>query len=452
MDAVGLASRYVFVPVFDHFRGLLDAPVRREVARSQYYKDEQIRLNQWIRLQSLLRHVYLKSDFYRQRFTEMGARPEDLRSLEDFARLPILTKDDIRNNLQTMTCSGLKERDLLPKRTGGSTGVPLRLFQDRSCQVLKDALVRRHDGWAGFRLGEKRGALWHDDLWDPPKGLTRKIFSALALRTIFLDTINMDDASLAAFSQRLLKTGTRLLFGHGHSIYYFARYLRESHATVPRLDGIISSAETLPPEERRVVEEVFGNIVFDRYGCEEIGLIASECDVRDGMHTAAEGVYVEILGGSTTEPGRLIVTDLVNRGTPLIRYDIGDLATTKSGPCACGRGLPRIGRVTGRTSDILYSPEGKGVSGISLLDTAIIHIAGLKQAQIVQEELDQLVFNVVKDVGFSQATLDELSSTVLKYFGPRMRFTVNYVDSIALTGRGKFQFSVCKIRPPQRVT
>ena len=166
----------------------------------------------------------------------------------------------------------------------------------------------------------------------------------------------------------------------------------------------------LPPAERRVVEEVFGDIVFDRYGCEEVGLIASECEQHDGMHVAAEGMYVEILDGTEEVAGRVVVTDLLNRATPILRYEIGDLALTKAGLCACGRGLPRIGRVIGRTSDFLYTPEGKQISGISLLDTVIIHIAGFKRVQVVQDSLDALTFNVVKGEGFSDASLRTLAA------------------------------------------
>jgi phenylacetate-CoA ligase len=197
-----------------------------------------------------------------------------------------------------------------------------------------------------------------------------------------------------------------------------------------------------------VVEEVFGEVVFDRYGCEEIGLIASECENHDGLHVAAEGVYVEVVDGTESEAGQILVTDLFNRGTPLIRYEIGDLATTRSGVCVCGRGLPRLGRVLGRTSDILCTPEGARISGTSILDTVMSHIQGFRQVQIVQEKLDELTFNVVEGDGLSERSLEVLAEAVRRYFGPSMRHKVVLVDRIPLTERGKFQFSVCKVRGP----
>lgn len=125
---------------------------------------------------------------------------------------------------------------------------------------------------------------------------------------------------------------------------------------------------------------------------------------------------MEILATDVGEPGKVVVTDLVNHGTPLNRYEIDDLATTKLGACLCGRGLPRIERLFGRTADILYTPDGKRISGISILDTFIIHIAGLKQVQIIQENLYELTFNVVKDENFSDDSLTALADCVTKCF------------------------------------
>jgi phenylacetate-CoA ligase len=374
---------------------------------------------------------------------QLRATPDDVRTFDDYARLPLLTKDDLRNNAAELLSDDLQNVALTSKRTGGSTGVPVRLKWDEPARVTKQALRLRHDSWAHFFVGKRRAALWGDVR--PLTAWKDRIFAGLFERNLFLDTLEMDEQRLLQFVRQIRRTRTRLLFGHGHSIYFFARFVKERGIRDLRFEGIISSAEMLPPEERRLVEEVFGDVVFDRYGCEEVGLIASECNERDGMHTAAEGVYVEILGGDEHDPGRVIVTDLLNRATPLLRYDIGDLATTRRGACRCGRGLPRIGNVTGRTSDILYSPDGKRVSGISLLDTVTIHIPGFRQVQIVQEQLDELSFNVVKDGNLPASSLELLSAAVSRYFGPSMRHKVSFVENIPLTGRGKFQLSICKL-------
>jgi len=193
---------------------------------------------------------------------------------------------------------------------------------------------------------------------------------------------------------------------------------------------------------------LFGNIVFDRYGCEELSIIASECEKHEGLHINAEGLYVEVIDGDDTTPGELVITDLVNKGMPFIRYKIGDMATILNTPCSCGRGLPRLGKVFGRVTDILYTPEGKKISGVSILDTFVIHIKGFNQVQIIQNKIDHVLFKIVKDKYYSDNSLKKLKETVVKIFGPQMNSTIEFVDNIPKTDRGKFQFTICNIEKP----
>ncbi len=445
MDLLAACSRYLLLPTYLRWIGSGQLPQYRRFMKSQFLTEEELRRRQWTAVQDMLRYVHGHNRFYRRRLHELGATPDDFRSLADFSRLPLLTKDDLRGHADELLSDGWDVSSLRRKRTGGSTGVPVHLYWDPRAAGIKGGVAMRHDEWAHFQVGRKKAALWGDV--KSRTSLRHRLTDALYNRTIYLDTLEMDDRRMLDFAEAIRRTSTKLLFGHGHSLYHFARFLRERRVTDLKLKGIISSAEMLPPEERRVVEEVFGNVVFDRYGCEEVGLIASECERHDGMHVAAEGMYVEILDGTEEVPGRVVVTDLLNHATPILRYEIGDLALTKPGPCACGRGLPRIGRVIGRTSDFLYTPEGRQISGISLLDTVIIHIPGFRRAQVVQESLNALTFNVVKEEGFSDASLGTLAAAVTKYFGPSMTHKVVIVDAIPMTGRGKFQFSICKVKP-----
>jgi phenylacetate-CoA ligase len=445
MDLIAACTRHLLLPTYLRWIGSEQLQQYRRLLKSQFLPEEELRRRQWTAVQAMLRYVHGHNRFYRRRLQELGATPEDFKSWEDFARLPLLTKDDLREKADDLLSDGWNVSSLIRKRTGGSTGVPVHLYRDLRASRMKAGAAMRHDEWAHFQVGVKKAALWGDV--KPRTSLGHRLTDALYNRTIYLDTLEMDDRSMLDFAEAIRRTSTRLLFGHGHSLYHFARFLRDRRVTDLKLKGIISSSEMLPPAERRVVEEVFGDIVFDRYGCEEVGLIASECERHDGMHVAAEGIYVEILDGTEEVPGRVVVTDLLNHATPILRYEIGDLALTKPGPCTCGRGLPRIGRVIGRTSDFLYTPEGKQISGISLLDTVIIHIPGFRRVQVVQESLDALTFNVVKGEGFSDASLGTLAAAVTKYFGPSMSHKVVVVDAIPLTGRGKFQFSICKVKP-----
>ncbi|MEW5924482.1 MAG: phenylacetate--CoA ligase family protein [Candidatus Zixiibacteriota bacterium] len=445
MDLLGILSRKLFVPFYNRRHGVNDTAAIRKLMASQFMSEDELKKNQWESIGKILKHAYENNRFYHDRFEQLGMKPGDIKGFDDFGKLPILTKDDIRENREELISNGYTAEQMNYKRTGGSTGVPLKLYWDKETTAFKHALVYRHNSWACYFPGIKQAALWGDT--DKKYSLKQKLYMALYMRVIFLDTLNMNDEQMHDFIGRMRRFRPEVLFGHGHSLFVLARFMKDRGIDDIRLKGIISTAETLYPHERAIIEDVFGKIVFDRYGCEEVSIIASECEQHNGLHIAAEGLYVEIEGGDEQNPGRLIITDLSNYGMPFIRYEIGDLATTKAGKCTCGRGLPRIGRVVGRTTDLLYTPDGKTISGVSILDTFTIHIPGLKQTQIVQDKLDHLIFNIVKAADFDDNSLRILAESVPRFFGPNMRYEINFVDKIPLTSRGKFQFSVCKIEP-----
>lgn len=443
MSLLDFLSKKVFNPIQQKREAPEVLDLYRDLMLSQFYSADQIHEIQLTKIKKLVAYVYENNEFYRTRWNEVGANPKDIESLEDFHQLPLLTKDDLRNHLDKLFSNGYTRENTHRRRTGGSTGVPVQVFWNTESKNLKLAVAFRHDSWAGALPGTKRAGLWGDTSNKPT--LKGRLYNALITRTIAMDTLLMDDDYVLSFLDRVRHFKPEILFGHGHSLYYFAKFIADHDIKDIKFKGIISSAEALPPEERKVVEDLFGDIVYDRYGCEEVSLIASECETHEGMHIAAESNYAEILDGSAIEPGRLVITDLSNYATPIIRYEIGDLATTMSGTCACGRGLPRLGRVVGRTTDILYTPEGRKISGVSILDTFTIHIPGFKQVQIVQEKINEVIFHIVKDEHFSETSLQQLGEQVPKIFGPNMNYRIEFVDKVAMTSRGKFQFTICKL-------
>ncbi len=207
--------------------------------------------------------------------------------------------------------------------------------------------------------------------------------------------------------------------------------------------------------ERCTIEEVFQCPVTNRYGCEEVSLIACECERHEGLHVNADGVYVEVLRGDGTptdpgEPGMVVVTDLVNRAMPIIRYRVGDTAVLAGRPCSCGRGLPLLEKIEGRVADYVVTPRGELISGISLTENFAVLVPGIAQLQIVQEEVDRFVFRIVKNPDFGPASLERIRSLVAERFGPKVRYECEYVDRIPQEPSGKYRFCVSNVPNPFR--
>ena len=232
----------------------------------------------------------------------------------------------------------------------------------------------------------------------------------------------------------------------------FARYLEARGLTPHRPQAIVTSAETLQDDERALLERVFGCAVFNRYGCREVSVIASECAAHTGLHTMAEGLYLEI--ETPTGPARpgvvgsIFVTDLLNHAMPLIRYRIGDMASWATGTCPCGRGLPRLERVAGRVTDFLVGGDGRLVSGVFLATYVVAQRPSLGQVQILQHEKGAVVFRLKPGRDFSpESDLVYLRSATREYLGAEARVTTEVVASLPAEPSGKFLFSRSTVTP-----
>ncbi|MCX5799996.1 MAG: phenylacetate--CoA ligase family protein [Candidatus Eisenbacteria bacterium] len=417
---------------------------------SQFRPLNEVREDQWRRFKRLLRHAYDNTEYYFEKMESVGATPDDIRSWDDLHRLPFLTKDNIRADKNRMVAKNISRSKLVSKKTSGSTGVSLELFWDEDSRQWKRACTIRHDRWTGWNLGEKVGAIWgnpgHLRSW---RGRLRNL---LLERYSYLDTLEMDEEDIADFCHRIKKGRPTLLFGHAHSLYLVARFLNSKGPADIRPKGVISTAMVLHDHERREIEKAFGCSVTNRYGCEEVSLIASECEQHDGLHTNVDTLIVEIVQQGKAvlpgQPGVIVVTDLTNYGMPFIRYAIGDVGVASDRACRCGRTLPLMESLQGRVADYVTTPEGKFVSGISLTENFAMLLSGIKQFQIVQERIDHLVLRIVRAQDFTEVTEHEIARLVKERFGEKMGYSIQYVESIPSERSGKYRFCISKIENP----
>lgn len=439
-------------------RGLI-APLWARRERSPYLRvaarlagdermsaDERTEL-QWRALREIVRYAADRVPFYRDRFREIGFRPEDLRRFEDLERIPLLTKGEIREHAETLRAEGTRRDRIWTKKTSGSTGVSLFLEVDEDAMQWGRGVAIYRDGWTGWRLGEWRAFLWGN----PPAEDTWKAWlrSRLLDRCAYLDTLAMDEERMDVFARRILALRPTLLLGHAHSLSLFARFWKARSHPDPRLRAVLSTAMVLHPSERRTIEAVFGVGVYDRYGCEEVSLIASECEAHRGLHLNTDSLHVELLAGGRPAPpgveGAVVVTDLRNRAMPLIRYRIEDVAVSSAEACPCGRTYPLLARVAGRVADYLWTCDGKMVSGISLTENFATLIPGVLQVQIVQNERDHLLLRVVPEAGFGEKSIAAIRDLVALRFGAPMRFTIEKVARIEPESSGKYRFAICEV-------
>lgn len=441
-------SRKIFYPIWDVWDNSTKLKHAKQLEESQWSDLATLTNKQWQSLKETIEYAYKFSPYYAALFKSLNITPDDIKSPADYLKIPVTTKLDVRNNADLFISTQYDKRTLEVAKTGGSTGVSLNLYFDKECQERRNAAAIRSDRWAGWQLGLKRASLWGNP--HLPKTFKQIVRHHLLDRTIYLDTMALNDQTMGAFISIWKAERPKAIFGHAHSIYMFAKYVASVNEHSLRPHAIVATSMMLLDHERALIESVFDCKVTNRYGCEEVGLIGCECEQHNGMHLNTDHLYVEFLNDSNQpvvagEPGKIILTDFNNKGMPLLRYQIEDIGIPSDRTCACGRGLPLMEGLQGRVADFLKGPNGTLVAGISLVERTLTLIKGLEQIQLVQPSLDTLEVNRVKGVDYDEHTDPLLLAELEIVFGPTVKCIINDVKEIAQENNGKYRFSICKV-------
>ena len=420
----------------------------KRLEETQWFGLAELEEIQWKRLQKLYSFLWKHNRFYRARFQDVGLHEKGLQSPEDIQKIPILTKKEIRDNVDAMISEGYHKKNLLHFKTGGSTGKALDIFVTEECSELRNACARRHDRWTGWEVGDPIGAAWGNP--HLPKTIKEKILHYCLHPYIYLDTMEVTPKSVQKFANRWHKVQPTLLYGHAHSLFLLAQHVQNLSIDTICPRGILSTSMMLLPHERKVIEQVFNCRVTDRYGCEEVSLVGSECERHDGMHMNIEHLVIEFIkdDGTVAEPGELgdiVVTDLMNYAMPFVRYKVEDVGTPLNKQCACGRGLPLMGKVAGRVADFLIKKDGTKVAGVSIIENTLTKIPGIDQMQIIQQSLDAVTLNVVPGTAYTEFAQSFLVDYFREIF-PETIIVVQKVKEIRPEPSGKYRFSICHVK------
>lgn len=362
----------------------------RELAAAERLSPEALAALSWRRRVSLVEHCAAKVPFYRERFRAIGFEPGDLRGEEDFARLPILEKEELRAAGDRLIAEDADRRRLRRVATGGSTGEPLVCYGDTGLP-LSAMTWRMLEAW-GVDPSDPSGYLYRTS----PRGL-RGLAMAAALwptRRAHLSALEMDPPRMRRFLARLRSIRPRYLTGYVGALDAFAEFLESQGAALPSLRAVWATAAPLPEPLRQRLERAFACPVHDQYGSVEIYLIAAECDRREGLHVASDLRHVEVVEGAAPVAagleGDLVVTDMLARSFPLLRYRLGDRGRLLGRACGCGRPFPLMGPVRGRISDRIHLADGTSIAGefwTTIFDDHADAVAGFE----VRQSLDHAI-------------------------------------------------------------
>jgi phenylacetate-CoA ligase len=437
-------------------RGSRELRILNRLEETEWFQPEKLHDLRLGALLQLLDHAARYVPFYQKRFAAAGFDPQMVKDFDDLKKLPILTKQDIQENREELISTFYERGELVENRTGGSTGSPLIFYHHRERLDTRQAATLRHNRWASYKVGCKTAILWgHQQDISLYRSFKARLRNLLIDRQLICDSGSFSEETLSQFTHNFRRFRPEIILAYANSLGLVVDYCTAKKIELPRPRGIITSAEVLTDENRAKIESYFDVRVFDRYGSRETSVIASECEAHDGLHINAENLYLEFSEhDKDVEPGEvgeIMVTDLGNFAFPFIRYQIGDMGSPAAGVCRCGRTLPRMQMIAGRTTDFLLAPDGRKVSGAALTIYLAAKVPGVRQAQIIQRERTTLIFNLAVNQSFDQSSLDLIREKVTHFFGASMQIVPNYVEAIPKEPSGKYRFSICEL-PPVELT
>lgn len=437
---------YILFPTY-HFTmrsGLFK--IIRMYEKSQMYSADKLYSIQMEKLQRLLLHCEKNVPYYKNIFKKLNLSSKKLVEYDNFANFPILTKNKINKNRANIIALNINRKNLVSNSTSGSTGENLYFYQDKNVMLNRQAVVWRNYSWVDCLYADRQAYLWGApfDL-NKSRSFLEKLHS-LFNRSITLSSYELSEESMWKYVKKLRKHKPKLFVSYPSPLETFAKFLLANNIKIPSIKSIITSAETLYSWQRSIIQNAFGCSVYDRYGTREFGNIAHECDKHEGYHINSERFFIEILNeegnpAKHMETGEIIITDLDNYGFPFIRYRIEDVAIPSNKLCSCGRGLPLIKKIEGRSFDIIIAPNGNKIAG-TFWTLTLRAITGIDSFQIEQTSLKKLLVKIVAQPSYSKSSEQQILKAIKEKCGNEMEIKFIYVDKIPLTKSGKMRFVI----------
>jgi phenylacetate-CoA ligase len=444
----------VVFPIFEanRFSGL---PSRLERLKSiERQSLETNRKQQWEALKRLCQHAYDTTPFYRAQFDAHGLHPDQIKSPADLQRIPVLTRDEIRLNFADLWSRSFKESELSKSATGGTTDTPVAFYRDQESVLEKNAVQQRLNAWAGYLPGDKTFFLWgaQSDYPQDPSWRWR-FYDRYVMRRHWAATSLFNEESLSSHLNAWNELRPDVVFAYPTPLTLFCQYLDSSGAQFHLPRSVICTAEPLLDEQRETIRKVLGVDPFEHYGSREVGMVAAQCAQKTGMHVDSTAVFIEHLPVDNGESGlrEMVITDLLNYGMPLIRYQSNDCSLLTDEVCDCGIGFPLIKRVMGRTTDNFYLPNGDVVPGISFQNRIIKVCPGIKKIQVIQESIAQFRIRYVPTEAYTSADLQILDAKLREFLGQAVSWEFQRVDDIERERSGKTRFCISHVKKPAMV-
>lgn len=412
---------------------------RKEIKDRSDFTFDELEAYQAQRYKEFINQSILNSKFYSNKF--QGIKDVDL--LENIKNLPIVTKEDLRKNIQDVYT--VSKNKAVVSKTGGTTGKSLEVLFTKDNMQERFAMLDDFRAKFGYSLGKKTAWFSGKNLLTE-RDISKNRFwkQDYFYKVKYYSTFHIKNDYLKYYVNDLIKFSPEYLVGFPSSILEIAKYGLANNIDFPEhtVKAIFPTAETISNEMRLTIERFFKSKIYNQYASSEGAPFITEC-VQGNLHIEMQSGVFEIFNPKNpySNEGELVFTSFTTVGTPLIRYNIGDslILEEKSKKCNCGNNNPLVKEILGRVDDYIYSPEN-GKINLGNISNTLKDVKGIVKFQVVQNKLNEIELLVVKDdKEFSTKYKDQFLRNWIDRVGHNMIININYMDEIAVEKSGKFR-------------
>jgi len=416
----------------------------QQLRESEWWTGEQIRRYQDRKLRQLIHHAYNTVPFYKEWFDSHGVKPEQIQTQDDLKKLPVLTKEIVRQNQDTMVSTMYKPSQLVEGLTSGTTGTPLRIRMTKSGLAFQWAIWWRHKARFGLNPKDKHlvfGARIAVPLsQDRPPFWRHDIFG----HRTYLSVYHLTEKYMPAILDYLNSHDFDFYTGYPSAMNILADYMiRNNIRLLRRPKYVVTGADALLPTYERRIREAFGVTVTEQYGMAEFAGNMSKCEYGK-FHLDFECCCLEEqpIEGAPKGTSSLLFTGWGNPAMPFIRYQVGDYGRRSEGPCRCGRESICFDSIDGRIEDYVRTPDGRMVIG---MNQVFEYASGAKEIQIYQKCIEEIEVRIVPSESYGEKDEKALLRELRRRVGESLKIKFVIVDHIDRTPSGKFRAVVSAI-------
>lgn len=440
--------KHIIFPLHEKILGRETYQFLGRLEKEQYLDRQELELLRFRKLKALLIHAGKNISFYRQRFSDAGFSPEKMQAIEDIRVLPLLSKEEIRKNLDRMKWKNTPG-GLFRYNTGGSSGKPLVFYFDRRRQAYDAAARALTHKWWDVDIGDKELYLWGSPLEITKQDKMKDLRDWLT-NDLLISAFEISEKKVPGMIEKIKIFKPKCVFGYPSTIALFCELAGKLgyRLDTEGVNVVFSTAEVLYDHQRESISKSFGGVpVTDCYGSREGGFVCHEC--KQGRYHVIEPNYViEFLQDGRDvgigEDGEVVLTHLDAWGMPFIRYRTGDVAQPGEGDCTCGRTWRTIRNIRGRTTDFIVTPDGRWQHALSVI-YVVRDIEGVDEFKIIQHRPDEVeVLIKTHPEIFPDNGQTRIVQGFKKRMGNEVNVTVNFVDEVPRDASGKYRYVVSK--------